>query len=177
MAGVYAIKTETEVLYVGKANSFRTRFQSGHQALVRILLDGINPGLVKIITVPTTARFADDLLVLERGVIFALTPRYNSRIPSLKELAGEDMQLRTPTTGHLKDVLRFLPEPVVQAIEDHADTYGLTDQQVMEFAVANLLGLETTSIGDFAKDELKSLAELKEENEILKAKLRAAGLE
>jgi hypothetical protein len=87
------------------------------------------------------------------------------------------MQLREPTTGHLKDILRYLPESVVQAVEDHADTYGLTEQQVMEFAVANLLGLEPTSLGDFKDEDLKSLAELREEVAILEARLKAAGLE
>ena len=66
---------------------------------------------------------------------------------------------------------------MVQAVEDHADTYGLTEQQVMEFAVANLLGLETTSLGDLKDEDLQSLAELREEVAILKARLKAAGLE
>jgi hypothetical protein len=177
MAGIYAIKTRDEkILYVGKANAFRTRFQSGHQALVRIFIDGIRPDAVRIITVPTTARFADDLLSLEKGVLFCLRPQYNRRIPALSEVEGT-MQIKALTTGHLKDILRYLPEPVVQAVEDHADTYGLTEQQVMEFAVANLLGLELTSLGDLEDEELKSIAQLKEEIAILKAKLKAAGIE
>jgi GIY-YIG catalytic domain len=177
MAGIYAIKNQNDkVLYVGKANAFRTRFQSGHQALVKMFIDGIRPEDVRIVTVPTTARFSDDLLSLERGVLFCLRPKYNERIPALSEVEGI-MQIKSPTTGHLKDILRYLPEPVVQAIEDHADTYGLTEQQVMEFAVANLLGLEITSLGDVEDEELKSIAQLKEEIAILKAKLKAAGIE
>jgi hypothetical protein len=177
MAGIYALKTQDDnILYVGKANAFRTRFQGGHQILVEMFLDGFSPESVRIISVPTTARFADDLLRLEAGVIFILRPQYNKRIPSFNEVHGT-MQLRQPTTGHLKDILRYLPEPVVQAVEDHADTYGLTEQQVMELAVSNLLGLETTSLGDFNKEDLPSLAELREEVAILKARLRAAGLD
>jgi hypothetical protein len=177
MAGIYAFKDQNgKVLYVGKANAFRTRFQSGHQTLVEMFLDGFSPESVRIIAIPTTAHFADDLLRLEGGVIFILRPQYNKRIPSFNEVHGT-MQLREPTTGHLKDILRYLPESVVQAVEDHADTYGLTEQQVMEFAVANLLGLETTSLGDFKDEDLQSLAELREEVAILKARLKAAGLE
>jgi hypothetical protein len=177
MAGVYGIRTESKVLYVGKANAFRTRFQGGHQVLVQIFIDGFRAEDIRLVTVPTTAHYVDDLLALERGVIFALRPQYNVRIPSLDEVAGKTMQLRTPTTGHLKDILRYLPEHVVQAVEDHADTYGLSEQQVMELAVSNLLGLETTSLREFTQEDLKSMAELKEEVAILKAKLNAAGLE
>jgi hypothetical protein len=177
MAGIYALKSEDgNIHYVGKANAFRTRFQAGHQILVEMFLDGFSPESVRIVAVPTTAHYADDLLRLEAGVIFLLRPQYNKRIPSFNEVHGT-MQLRQPTTGHLKDILRYLPEPVVQAVEDHADTYGLTEQQVMEFAVANLLGLETTSLGDFNSEDIQSLAELREEVAILKARLKAAGLE
>lgn len=105
-----------------------------------------------------------------------MRPQYNERIPALSEVEGT-MQIKAPTTGHLKDILRYLPEPVVQAIEDHADSYGLTEQQVMEFAIANLIGLETTSLSDIEDRELKSIAQLKEEIAILKAKLKAAGVE
>ena len=52
-----------------------------------------------------------------------------------------------PTTG-LKDVLNGLPDPVVEALKDHADTYGLTDAQVIELAIANLLDLDTTNLAE-----------------------------
>lgn len=53
-----------------------------------------------------------------------------------------------------------------------ADTYGLTDAQVIELAIANLLNLDATSLGE-VKD-LKTLAQLKERIAILEAQLKAA---
>jgi hypothetical protein len=170
--GIYAIKSGDVVLYVGKANAFRTRFQSGHQTLIAMFLDGLSPSAIRIVTVPITARYADSLLDLEKRIIFALQPQYNKRIPSYDEVLA--MQLRQPTTGHLKNVLDYLPDPVVEALEDHADTYGLTDAQVIEMAIANLLDLETTSLGDLKN--LETLAQLKERVAMLEAVIRKNGL-
>jgi len=170
--GIYGIKTIDEILYVGKANAFRTRFQSGHQALIAIFLDGVSPATIRIVTVPVTARYADSLLDLEKQIIFALQPRYNKYIPSFEALSA--MQLREPTSGHLKEVLNYLPDPVVDAVEDHADTYGLTDAQVLELAIANLLDLDMTSLGDLRK--LETLAQLKERVAILEEVIRSNGL-
>lgn len=168
--GIYGIKSGDEILYIGKANSFRIRFQSGHQALVAMFLDGLNPATIRLVTVPVSARYADSLLDLEKQILFALQPQYNS-IPSLDEVT---MQLREPTTGHLKDVLNYLPDPVVDAVEDHADTYGLTDAQVIEMAIANLLDLDTTSLGELK--HLETLAQLKERVAMLEAVIRKHGL-
>jgi hypothetical protein len=170
--GIYAIKSADEVLYVGKANAFRTRFQSGHQTLITMFLDGLSPSAIRVVTVPVSARYADSLIDLEKHIIFALQPQYNKRIPSLDEVLA--MQLREPTTGHLKTVLNYLPDPVVEALEDHADTYGLTDAQVIELAIANLLDLETTSLGDLKN--LETLAQLKERVAMLEAVIRKNGL-
>jgi hypothetical protein len=49
------------------------------------------------------------------------------------------MQLREPTSAHIKNVLNYLPDSVVDALEDHADTYGLTDAQVIELAFTQCL--------------------------------------
>ncbi len=83
------------------------------------------------------------------------------------------MQLR-PTTGHLVDVLKFLPDHVVDALEDHADAYGLTDNQVLELAIAQFLDLDSVSFGE--RRDLKGVGALRAEVEILKMRLRAAGL-
>lgn len=82
------------------------------------------------------------------------------------------MQSGEPTTGHLKQILNYLPVPVVDALEDHADTYDLTDAQVLELAIANLLDLETTSIANLKN--LETLAQLKERVAILETQLQAA---
>jgi hypothetical protein len=80
----------------------------------------------------------------------------------------------TTPAGHLRDVLQYLPAPIVNALEDHADTYGLSDHQVLELAIAQFLDLDVTSFD--ALPQLKGLAALKTENEILKLRLAAAGL-
>ncbi|MBW4523337.1 MAG: GIY-YIG nuclease family protein [Scytolyngbya sp. HA4215-MV1] len=171
-AGIYAIKSGDEILYIGKANAFRTRFQSGHQTLIAIMLDGLSPSAIRIVTVPTSARYADFLLDLEKRILFALQPKYNKYIPSLDAILA--MQLREPTSGHIKNVLNYLPDPVVDALEDHADTYGLTDAQVIELAIANLLDLETTSLNELKN--LETLAQLKERVAMLEAVIRKNGL-
>jgi hypothetical protein len=168
--GIYAIRKREKVLYVGRANAFRTRFQGGHQALTRMLVDGISPIDIRILTIPLTARYADNLKQIEKGIIYVLQPEYNVLIPNFKE--ATDMQLREPTTGHLKDILNYLPDSVVDAVEDHADTYGLTDTQVIELAIANLLDLNTTSLKDL--QSLETLANLKERVAILEIQLEAA---
>lgn len=170
-AGIYGIKTSDEILYIGKANSFRTRFQSGHQALLAMFLDGLSPSSIRIVTVSVAVRYADSLIDLEKQIIFALQPKYNKRIPSLDEVT---MQLREPTTGHLKDILNYLPDPVVDALEDHADTYGLTDAQVIEMAIANLIDLDATSVSELK--HLETMARLKERVAMLEMVIRKHGL-
>jgi len=83
------------------------------------------------------------------------------------------MLTQTPITGSLKDVLRSLPDHIIDALEDHADTYGLTDLQVIELAIVQMLDLDTTSLGDVS--QAKTLAQYKEENAILKIRLQALG--
>jgi hypothetical protein len=77
-------------------------------------------------------------------------------------------------TGHLKDVLNYLPDPVVDAVEDHADTYGLTDAQVIELAIANLIDLDATSLSELKN--LETMAQLKERVAMLEMVLRKHGL-
>lgn len=172
-AGIYAIKSiDDEVLYVGIASAFRTRFQSGHQALQGMLIEGVSAKEIRILPIPLTVRYLDYMKDIERWILFVLKPKYNNRIPSFKE-ATATMPL-TPTSGHLADVLKFLPDHVVDALEDHADAYGLTDSQVLELAIAQFLDLDSVSFGE--RQDLKGVGALKAENEILKMRLRAAGL-
>lgn len=74
----------------------------------------------------------------------------------------------------IQDILNDLPDPVVDALEHHVDTYGLTDAQVIEMAIANLLDLDTTNLGDLKK--LETLAQLKERVAILEEVIRKNGL-
>lgn len=66
---------------------------------------------------------------------YALQPPYNTRIPSIQEIVA--MQTETPvqsTSGQIKDILKYLPGSVVDAIEDYADSHGMSDLQVIELA-------------------------------------------
>ena len=74
-AGIYALKSEgNEILYIGKASAFRTRFQNGHQALNQMFLDGWSAQSVRVVAVHITARYLDALLTIEKGLIFAAQP-------------------------------------------------------------------------------------------------------
>jgi GIY-YIG catalytic domain len=175
-AGIYAFKSSDQtILYVGQTGSFRTRLRN-HHALNNMLLDGRDPHSIRLITIPVRGRELDSLLEIEKFILFALQPAYNERIPDVTEVAGK-MQLKERTTGHLKDILKFLPDPIVAAIEQHADMNGMTDAQVLELAIVNLLDLDKTAISD-VKDlpDLLSLAVLREENAILRAQIKAAGI-
>lgn len=79
-----------------------------------------------------------------------------------------------PTAGQLVDVLKFLPDHVVEALEDHADAYDLTVNQVLELGIAQFLDLDSVSFGE--RGDLKGVGALRTENEILKMRLKAAGL-
>lgn len=94
--------------------------------------------------------------------------KYNTDIPS-----GVKQQLPCSSNRPL-DVLKLLPDHVVEALEDHADAYGLTDNQVLELAISQFLDLDSVSLGE--RRDLKGVGALRAENEILKMRLRAAGL-
>jgi hypothetical protein len=137
-----------------------------------MLIEGVSPTTIRLLTVPLTARYIDYMLDIERWILHILKPKYNIRIPSFQEVTGT-MQLR-PTSGHLADVLKFLPDQIVEALEDHADAYGLSDSQVLELAIAQFLDLDSVSFGEW--QNFKGVGALRAENEILKTRLRAAGL-
>lgn len=64
-AGLYAIKSRHAILYVGLASAFRTRFQSsGHKALERMFLAGVNVKEVRILLIPIVARYLDQMLLI-----------------------------------------------------------------------------------------------------------------
>jgi hypothetical protein len=79
----------------------------------------------------------------------------------------------TSSSGRIKELLGTLPDAIQEAIEDHADAYGLTDAQVLEMAVARLFNVDAVTFGEVEK--LKGVGELAEENAILRAKLEALG--
>jgi hypothetical protein len=169
--GVYAIKhRDLSVLYVGKANSFRTRFQSGHDALLRILLSGTNPADVYIVPYPLRGRFVEYIMELEKLVIFELTPSYNKRVPSFAEVTQMVSTAPRPvTSGRIKDILRYLPDHILGALEDYADSNQLNDLQVLEMAIAGFLDLESTEFRHV--EDLESVAQMRSNIALLQTKV------
>jgi hypothetical protein len=141
------------------------------QTLNQMFLDGQNAQSVRVVTVPITGRYLESLLTIEKGLIFAAQPSYNRRIP-ISEVAAMQ-QLQPSSAGRLSEILKTLPDAVVDALEDHADTYGLTEAQVLELAIVQFLDLNAVTFGEI--ERFKGLGALKEENAILKARLRVLG--
>ncbi len=169
--GVYAIKhRDWSILYVGKANSFRTRFQSGHDALLRILLGGTNPADVYIVLYPLRGRAVEYILEIEKLVIFALLPIHNKRVPSFAEVTQMVSTASRPiTSGHIKDILRYLPAHILQALEDYADANQLNDLQVLEMAISGFLDLESTEFRHV--EDLESVAQMRNNIALLQTKV------
>jgi len=175
-SGLYAILSEeNEILYVGMANSYLTRFRNGHQALTAMFIDGRGAESMRILTIPLRGRWLDDMLKLEKQVLFALKPPYNTRVPSFQEISA--MQAQTPvqpTSGHIKDILKYLPGNVVDALEDYADSHGMSDMQVLELAIAGFLNLESVNFDGVG--EFESVGALKERVAILETVIQKNGL-
>jgi hypothetical protein len=53
--------------------------------------------------------------------------------------------LHNSTFGQIKDILKYLPGPLVDALEDYADSCGMGDLQVLESAIAGFLNLESVN--------------------------------
>ena len=175
-SGLYAILSEeNETLYVGMASSYLTRFRGGHQALTAMFIDGRTAESMRIFTLPLRGRWLDYMLKLEKQVIFALQPPYNTRVPSVQEMSA--MQTQTPvqpTSGHIKDILKYLPGNVVDALEDYADSHGMSDMQVLELAIAGFLNLESVNFDGVG--EFESVGALKERIAILETVIQKNGM-
>jgi excinuclease UvrABC nuclease subunit len=101
--GIYALKSETgDILYVGMANCFLTRFRGGHQTLVALYCDGIPSESVRIVTEPLRGRWLDYMLQLEKLAIFTFQPPYNTRIPSVAEITAMYTTTPKPPQATLK---------------------------------------------------------------------------
>lgn len=87
------------------------------------------------------------------------------------------MQTQTPvqpTSGQIKDILKYLPGNVVDAIEDYADSHSMSDLQVIELAIAGFLNLESVNFEGLG--ELQSVGALKERIAILETVIQKNGL-
>jgi hypothetical protein len=66
--------------------------------------------------------------------------------------------------GRLKELIQTLPDPVVEQIEAHADQYGLSEERVVERAIAFFLDHDAVNFADIQPGKMKSLGALAEEN-------------
>jgi hypothetical protein len=165
--GPYALKSsEGKILYVGKASAYRTRFQGGHHALLRILMRGVPIRDVRVILAPVTERFVDDIERLEQHLIVAFDPDYNVYKPNLVEVVMMVQTTARVSPGKLKELLQTLPEPVVEQIEAHADQYGLSEERILERAIAFYIDHDAIGFSDI-KPEMKGLGSVTEENIVL----------
>ncbi len=72
-------------------------------------------------------------------------------------------------------ILDSLPPVVREALEDYGAETGLSPDRVVELAIVNFLDVDAVTFPKAA--ELRTLGQLKEENAILKLKLKAVGLD
>ncbi len=75
------------------------------------------------------------------------------------------MQQLQPVSGQIKDVLKYMPAHILNAIEDYADATGLPDEKVVELAFSMFLNLGATSFEELKT--AKSPSVILEENLIL----------
>jgi hypothetical protein len=156
------------VIYLGKALNLRDRFKVGHTALVSAFIDGATAADLRIAAVTVSPYWLASLDELEARMILHAKPRYNSRISSLEV---ETIMLSTDKVK----ILDSLPPTVREALEDYGAETGLSPDQVVELAIVNFLDVDAMT---FPRGEaLKTLGQLKEENAILRLKLKAAGVE
>jgi hypothetical protein len=80
---IYAIKTQSEILYVGQSTNVWKRFKNGHSTLMDILIDGYAPADLRIAVMPISPFLIPHLKAIEDRVIFAFRPPYNGYIPKL----------------------------------------------------------------------------------------------
>jgi hypothetical protein len=189
-AGPYALKSnQGQVLYVGKASSYRTRFQRGHHGLLRMLMRGLSIADIRVVLAPVAERFVDDIEMLERHLIVAFDPDYNVYKPDLLEVVMMVQTSARVAPGRLKELLQTLPDPVIEQIETHADQYGLTEERILERAIAFFLDHDAVDFNDIhpaikglgaVTEENIVLADenqlLKDENSLLKVRLRELGI-
>ncbi|MGG6264232.1 hypothetical protein ACQ4M3_00865 [Leptolyngbya sp. AN03gr2] len=164
--GLYAIRQRDTVVYLGKALNLRDRFKTGHTALVSAFIDGATAEDLRIAVVTVSPYWLASLEELETRMILHIKPRYNSRVSSIK---AEAIMLSTDKVK----ILDSLPPAIREALEDYGAETGLNPDQVVELAIVNFLDVDAAT---FPKS-FKSIGQLKEENAILKLKLRAAGIE
>lgn len=85
MPGIYAIRHQREILYIGRAANIRRRFQSGHKALSLAFMKNLPATEVRIAAVPVPAKFVELLAPIEARLIQRIHPAYNVQYPSIED--------------------------------------------------------------------------------------------
>lgn len=80
--GIYAVRYQSEILYVGRSNNIRTRFQGGHKALGWALIDGLSAQDIRIAAIPVELRWIGSLKLIENELLLLVKPSYNVQYPS-----------------------------------------------------------------------------------------------
>jgi hypothetical protein len=101
-------------------------------------------------------------------ILLQAEPRHNSRIAALE--VKTIMQSTDRVT-----ILDSLPPAIREALEDYGAETGLNPDQIVELAIVNFLDMDAITFPQGAA--LRTLGQLKEENAILKLKLKAAGVD
>jgi excinuclease UvrABC nuclease subunit len=79
--GIYAIRHQAAILYIGKAADIRRRFQGGHKALSIVLMEDLPSKDVRIAATPVE-EFEDAIELLEARLLQRVRPPYNVQYPS-----------------------------------------------------------------------------------------------
>jgi excinuclease UvrABC nuclease subunit len=81
--GIYALRRQDEILYIGKAANIRMRFQGGHKSLSYALIDGYVVQDLRIAAAPLSDQiFATELVKIEGRLLLAVRPPYNVLYPT-----------------------------------------------------------------------------------------------
>ncbi len=80
--GIYAVRYQSEILYVGRSSNIRTRFQGGHKALGWALMDGFGAQDIRIAAIPVELRWIGSLKLIETELLRLVKPSYNVQYPS-----------------------------------------------------------------------------------------------
>jgi excinuclease UvrABC nuclease subunit len=83
--GIYAIRYQAEILYIGRAAKIRRRFQSGHKALGLAFIKDLRASEVRIAAAPVAAKFVRSLAPIEARLIQRIHPPYNVQYPSIED--------------------------------------------------------------------------------------------
>jgi excinuclease UvrABC nuclease subunit len=81
LPGIYAIRHQADILYIGKAADIRRRFQGGHKALSIVLMEDLASKDVRI-AAATVVECEDSIELLEARLLQRVRPPYNVQYPS-----------------------------------------------------------------------------------------------